>query len=306
MTDATTPDDKPATNVFMGSKGLRAGWGALAYFILVIMLSAALVIALQVWHLVKMPHMEGHTLTPVLVFFQDGTSAAVLIVATVIMVLAEKRSPGQLGFGMANFLPRMLLGLVMGFGALSAVVGILYLCHALVIDKIALTGTPAMVSAGMWSIAFVLVGISEEMMFRGYLQQTLARGMNFRIAALILNALFVLAHKGNAGENPLGLIQVFVAGILLSWSIWRTGTMWWAIGFHAAWDWAQSFFYGVPDSGFTSTGTFLVAHPAGPEWLSGGSAGPEGSVVATGVLIVTGVLIAMFAPKQDVKLDMKW
>ncbi len=306
MTDETAPDANPGTNIFIGSKGLRAGWGALAFVILVVALSAAVVIALQVWHLVKMPHMEGHTLTPELVFFQDGSSAAVLIIATLAMIALEKRSPSQLGFGLAGFVPRMILGLVMGFGALSAVVGILYLCHAIVIDKIALTGGAALASAGLWGIAFLLVGISEEMMFRGYLQQTIARGLNFRVAALIVNALFVLAHTGNAGENPLGLLQVFVAGILLSWSIWRTGTMWWAIGFHTAWDWAQSFFYGVPDSGFNSTGTFLVAHPVGPDWLSGGSAGPEGSVVATGVLILTGVLIAMLAPKQDVKLDVRW
>ena len=60
--------------------------------------------------------------------------------------------------------------------------------------------------------------------------------------------LLLLAYF-HSGENPVGLFRVFLVGVVFTLALWRTGSLWWAIGFHMAWDWAQSFLYGVPDSG---------------------------------------------------------
>ena len=77
----------------------------------------------------------------------------------------------------------------------------------------------------------------------------------------------------------MGLVMVFLAGIVFSYALWRTGSLWWGVGAHMSWDWAQSFLFGVPDSGTLSAGRLFSTHPAGPVWLSGGVDGPEGSVL---------------------------
>jgi hypothetical protein len=66
----------------------------------------------------------------------------------------------------------------------------------------------------------------------------------------------------------------------------RTGNLWFAVGFHAAWDWGETYFYSVPDSGMVARGHLLSSSMQGPLWLSGGSVGPEGSVLCFVVIAV--------------------
>jgi hypothetical protein len=115
--------------------------------------------------------------------------------------------------------------------------------------------------------------------------------MRFWPAALFLSGIFGVAHLGNHGENVLGILQVVATGLLFCLMIRRTGNLWFAIGFHAAWDWAETFFYGTPDSGLLGVGRFLNSSVQGPNWLTGGSAGPEGSVFAFLIILVCAALI---------------
>jgi hypothetical protein len=95
----------------------------------------------------------------------------------------------------------------------------------------------------------------------------------------------------------LGILQVVVTGLLFCLMIRRTGSLWFAIGFHAAWDWAETFFYGTPDSGLLGVGRFLNSSVQGPNWLTGGSAGPEGSIFAMLILALCALLIHVRFPK---------
>jgi len=108
---------------------------------------------------------------------------------------------------------------------------------------------------------------------------------------------FGAVHIPNPGENALGILQVVVIGLVFSLTIRRTGNLWFAVGFHGAWDWAETFFYGTPDSGLLGVGRFLNTSVQGPDWLTGGSAGPEGSVVALVVLLLCALLIHFRFPK---------
>jgi len=65
-----------------------------------------------------------------------------------------------------------------------------------------------------------------------------------------------------------------------------------AIGFHTAWNWGQSFFYGVPDSGASVPGHLFDPTFSGPAWLTGGSVGPEGSWLCPLLLAVVSVVLA--------------
>jgi membrane protease YdiL (CAAX protease family) len=94
----------------------------------------------------------------------------------------------------------------------------------------------------------------------------------------------------------MGLLQVFIVGMVFAYALFRTGSLWWAIGFHMAWDWAQSFLYGVPDSGNVSIGRLFQTHFAGKPLLSGGSDGPEGSLLCIPVFLLM-ILVIRFTTK---------
>jgi hypothetical protein len=83
-----------------------------------------------------------------------------------------------------------------------------------------------------------------------------------------------------------------------------TGSAWWAIGCHAAWDWAETYFYGAADSGFQPQGHYLTTSPAGNALWSGGTDGPEGSLLVLGIILLLLVaLIAIYGRGKSTGLD---
>jgi uncharacterized protein len=114
--------------------------------------------------------------------------------------------------------------------------------------------------------------------------------MGFWPSAVLLSLLFGLAHTGNPGESKSGVVSVVLFGLLFCLFLRRTGNLWWAVGFHAGWDWGQTFFYGVADSGIPPYHNLFNSTFNGPRWLTGGSVGPEASVFTPIVLVIVAVL----------------
>lgn len=235
----------------------------------------------------------------------EAGQTSMLLLATVVMARLERRRFGV--FGLGHFRVRHLVGgAFTGVLALSMLVGVLRALHVLVFDRRLLGGAAAWHSGLVWLMFFAVVGLFEEFFFRGYIQYTLMRGLYglaeriapqtpgraaFWLAAGLWSVLFLSGHIGNPGENATGLLAVFVAGIVFSYALWRTGSLWWGIGFHMTWDWSESFLYGVPDSGILSAGRLFATHPAGHPLLSGGSDGPEGSVLVLPALLLTALVL---------------
>ena len=173
---------------------------------------------------------------------------------------------------------RLAGGVVWGFFSLSLLVCVLWERGYWVFDGYSLSGVTAWKYGFAWALMFTLVGVSEESVTRGYLQYTLAQGIGFWWSALLLSMAFVLLHAFLAGESALGLFSAGVLGMVFCLSLWYTKSLFWAVGFHAGWDWAESYFYGTPDSGMLIQGHFLTTHPVGDPLWSGGVTGPEGSL----------------------------
>ena len=123
--------------------------------------------------------------------------------------------------------------------------------------------------------------------------------LGFWTAALLFSFLFGLGHKGIPGESPIGLLSAGLASMVFCLSLWRTGSLWWAIGFHASWDWAQSFLYGVADSGSMVKSHLLATHPVGKPLLSGGATGPEGSIFVLAILFLIVLIILFTLPRTS-------
>lgn len=220
-----------------------------------------------------------------------------VVLGTWLVSRMEKRPLDDYGLPLAQmFGKRLWEGCVWGFAMLSLILLILRLSGHFQIDSVALTGGAVLRYALGWAAVFLAVSVSEELAFRGYWLFTFSRRMRFWPAALFTSVIFGVAHLGNPGENVLGVLQVVVTGLLFCLMIRRTGNLWFALGYHAAWDWAETFFYGTPDSGLIGVGRFLNSSSHGPNWLTGGSAGPEGSIFALLVLFLCALLIHVRFP----------
>ena len=218
--------------------------------------------------------------------------------ATWIVSRVEKRPLDDYGIPLRQaFGARFWEGSLWGFAMLSAILLLLWLTGHFQTDSVALTGSAIVRWALAWGATFLGVSLTEEFAFRGYWLFTMSRRIRFWPAAFFLSVIFGVAHLGNHGENVLGIVQVVATGLLFCLMIRRTGTLWFTIGFHAAWDWAETYFYGTPDSGLLGVGRFLNSSVYGPNWLTGGSAGPEGSIFAMVILLLCSALIHLRFPK---------
>lgn len=114
---------------------------------------------------------------------------------------------------------------------------------------------------------------------------------NFWQAAWVTSTLFGFIHVGNNGENWIGIFAAATIGFVFCVSIWLTGSAWWAIGCHAGWDWGETYFYGTADSGLVAQGHYLTTSPFGNAFWSGGTDGPEGSILVLGAILL--LLVAL-------------
>jgi membrane protease YdiL (CAAX protease family) len=289
MNSTAPPSTTPRAHVqsfFLNTQGLHAGWSALLFvcIFLLALLVLSTISGLIARHLHLPLHVTQGALHPYVALLSESILLASTLLATIFMARLENRSPLSYGLTGPNRAQHFLTGLLAGFGFLSLLMLLLLLTHHVQLDASTLAASALWRSALLWGCAFLLVGCTEELLLRGYLLQTLARGIGFWPAALALALLFGSLHKTNPGESRIGLLTAALIALLFSLSLRRIGSLWWAIGFHSAWDWAESFFYGTPDSGILSQGRRLTAHAHGPLWWSGGVTGPEGSALCLPIL----------------------
>jgi hypothetical protein len=118
-------------------------------------------------------------------------------------------------------------------------------------------------------------------------------------AAWVTSTLFGYIHLGNKGENWIGIFAAAFVGFVFCVSVWVTGSAWWAIGCHAAWDWAETYFYGTADSGMVAPGHYLTTSTSGNVLWSGGADGPEGSLLVLGaILLLLAALLVIYGRKR--------
>jgi uncharacterized protein len=292
------PAPEPRYTVFRGPNGIRAGWRIGIFLVLVAAIGALFVLPFVLMYAVKgigAPNggKPVSMLTPQLVGTSDGVLFLVSVLAAMIMARIERRKFGQYGLPRQSaFGKDFWIGAVAGFLAISAALLGIFMLHGFRLNGLAIHGGTIVSSLAIWAVTFMLVGLAEEFSFRGYLQYTLTTGMGFWPSAIVLSLLFGAVHATNSGETKSGLASVVLFGLLFCLFLRRTGNLWWAVGFHAGWDWGQTFFYGVPDSGLTPYHNLFNSSFNGSAWLTGGSVGPEASVMTPIVLAIVAILFA--------------
>jgi membrane protease YdiL (CAAX protease family) len=276
--------------VFAGPQGVRTGWRVLLFFLLLGLLAAGMITVLVLWrrHFGDHKPLSITQLTPEFALANEIFLLLATLGATCVMAWLEGRrltAYGLAGTAKIRFLCQgFLLGLVM----LSLLMAVLLLAGYGDLSRGTLGAFGNLRYGAEWLLVALLIGLTEEFLFRGYLLQTLASGIGFWPAALLTSLLFGAGHGHNPGETYVGLVDVVFAGMLLSLGIYGTKSLWWSIGLHGAWDFSENFLYGTPDSGVRCFGTLLKFSPHGNVLFSGGLTGPEGSLFSLVVITLAG------------------
>jgi uncharacterized protein len=211
------------------------------------------------------------------------TAAAATAAGAMLIRGVDGRSPAALGIGLSgSTLRHWGVGIVAGAAGLMAAVAALLVTRALQYD-----GQEGSAAAWLYVVLsqaalFTIAAYAEEVLFRGYAFQALARVSGPVVAAVLTSVLFAVAHARNPSVGAFALINIFLAGMLLALAYLRTLSLWFATAVHLGWNWAMASLFDLPVSGLTGFDTPLYeADLGGPVWWSGGAFGPEGGLVGT-------------------------
>jgi len=285
--------------VFWNERELRAGWRLSIYFAIFFAVGGAESFAALHLHL---PIVTPTEINASALLVQEIILLSAALAAAAILGVLEGRGLADYGLpGAAAFGPRFWQGFVWGLVMISGMILLIRLFGGFSFGELALHGPLLWGYAALWGLVFLTVGFFEEFFFRGYTQATLASGIGFWPAATLISAVFGAWHLGNRGEDVVGAVSLFVIGMFFCLTLRRTGNLWFAIGLHASFDWGETFLFSAPDSGLIAPGHLLNSSFHGPVWLTGGTVGPEGSVMAFVVVALAAAIFSRVFPAREEK-----
>lgn len=275
---------------------MRSGWRLLIYVLLVGVCFVAIVL---ISRLLARGPAGGGGFSPSSTFLFEVLSFAAAFLPALVMSRIEKRPPGVYGLPLESaFRKDFCLGWFVGLCEVSALIALIAAFGGYSFGGFAVHGAQLLRWAALWGLFFVVVGLFEEFFFRGYMQFTLADGIGFWPAAVLLSVAFGAVHLSNPGEGRVGAASVVVIGLIFCFALRRTGNLWFVVGLHASFDFGETFLYSVPNSGIVFPGHLSDATLHGPKWLTGGTIGPEGSVFSFITMAILAVVIHFLFPAK--------
>ena len=281
-------------NLFLKESGVRAGWRFLMYTALFLMLWSASGLLLS---LAFQP--SSGIFSPTVQLLAESANLLSAFLAAWIMALLEQRSVDCYGLPMRSAFGKLFWqGCAFGLVEISALIGLIAAFGGYSFGSLDEHGGELARWALFWAAFFVVVALFEEFLFRGYPLYTLAEGVGFWPAAVLLSAVFGAAHRTNSGEDWAGVFGVVLVGLFWSFTLKRTGSLWFALGMHATFDFGETFLFSVPDSGAVFPGHLSNATLRGPKWLTGGTPGPEASLFDFVILLCFFVVVHFLYPAK--------
>jgi membrane protease YdiL (CAAX protease family) len=281
--------------IFLNDEELRTIWRVLLFGLFWITFSFGLdLLAIELFGFPANPISAQRVLREDLLSFLAALGAALA------MAKLERRQVGVYGLPRERAFGKLFWqGCLFGLLEVSLLLGSIAAFGGYSFGSVSLHGSEVVWWGGLWFVAFVAVGLSEEYLFRGYAQYTLARGIGFWPAAIFLSVLFGAGHRWNPGESYAGVAGVVATGLLFAFTLRRTGNLWLAVGWHATFDFGETFLYSVPDSGMLFEHHFSNAILHGPMWLTGGTVGPEGSIFSFLSMGIMAIAIHFLFPAKQ-------
>jgi len=224
---------------------------------------------------------------------RPSESSQFIPVALAVMARIEHRTLADYGLPRTGVSGRRLVeGVVWGIAMVTGMVLLQRAEGVFHFGTLALSGGEALKMGSLWAAGNLCVGFFEEITYRGYFQSTLTSGMGFWRAAVLTSLLFGMTHIAtDSFYSWTGVVSATLFGFAYCLILWRTGSLWMAIGFHAATDFAETFLFAPPEPKFQTVGHLLNCTLSGPAWLTGGSVGPEASLNGLILFVVVFVLL---------------
>jgi uncharacterized protein len=245
----------------------------------------------RAWHL-------GNGLSAALTAIYELETLVIAFVLTALFGFFEGRGVGDYGLPAAQaFRGCFWEGLLVGIVWAGIVALLMMALGGMRVEGLALHGSALIGAALAWFGANLLVGLGEEMWFRGYLLQTLRRGIGFWAAAVVLSLWFTGEHYFfKQGENIWDCISLFAFGMFACFTVLRTGSLWFAVGLHVAFDYMQLFVIGTRNGAQVPVAHLLNVSFHGPAWVNGGSLGTEASFLMYPLFVLAFAYVALRFP----------
>ncbi len=284
---------------FDESKMLRSGWRATFFLCLFVFLFLFLgAIAFFAFPSLFRPG-EGSVPLKLLVN-ASAMFVAALAAGWIAARFLEQLSLNSLGLVLKGRWPlNLAMGILIGGITVSIAAGMAWLLAGTEFVWSNFSSDQIIRSLAVSGVIFLIAATAEELVFRGYIFQTLIRADQTIIAFIFTSILFAMVHQGNPGANIVGWANTFLAGIWFGVACLKSRDLWFVSGMHFAWNWLQGSLYGIEVSGLTQ----IAPHPilkeieTGPAWIGGGTYGLEGGIVTTIALIISTIAI-WFLPNK--------
>ena len=209
----------------------------------------------------------------------------------------EKRKLSTLGFRKKDFIAEYSVGMLIGTLMFSAAVGICVFTGALsggIADNIRWG------MIGLFFVGFLIQGMSEEVMCRGYLMVSISRRSHIALAVALSSLVFGALHLGNNSFTVLAFINISLFGLFEALYILKRGNILGVCGIHSLWNFVQGNFYGISVSGFDEVDSvFKMSSVESKTLMNGGGFGLEGGLAVTIVLVICIVLITLTKTKYS-------
>ncbi len=218
-----------------------------------------------------------------------------LILVPVYCCCIEKRPLSSLGVR-GTFLPEYGKGMLFGLLLMG---GVFFVCYA----SGAVTVTAGKLNIGLillYLFAFLIQGAAEEILMRGYFTVSLTNSISPAFAVFTGAAFFAALHSSNTGFGIFPFVNTFLFGLLLSFYMFKSGSIFGACALHGVFNFAEGLLFGLPVSGLTTGVSILSSVSNGEMTLTnGGLYGPEGGCAVTLMLLVAFLLFFYFPKKKE-------
>ena len=222
---------------------------------------------------------------------------------------ADKRSFTSLGFHINK---QAGLDLLVGFAIPLILFSFIYLIEYsmgwLTFNSFAWeTQSPSIIISQTFQnfVRYIFVAWNEELIYRGYIMQSLASGFNLTWGILISSIYFGIEHLSNPNSNGMAVAGIFLAGLFLAYGFLRTGQLWLPIGLHLGWNFFESAVFGFPVSGYDRPGLLNIT-VSGPEFWTGGAFGPEAGFIILPINLIGVILIYLYTKHRTLSSPLEF
>ena len=211
----------------------------------------------------------------------------------------EKNSLSSLGFVKRNWLKYLAWGILLSLLQMGVIALVYQVCGIGTFELNELSLEPILFILGLFPF-WLLQGGTEEVATRGWLLTRIAARTNLPLAIAISSSLFGILHMGNAGVTFLSVLNIILDGVLAGLLFIYTDSIWLVVAQHGTWNYVQGNLLGFQVSGTGADASiFSFTMGSGPDWLTGGAFGAEGSIITTLVLLVSLVIVYRLGERKE-------